>query len=271
MIRGSYYNGFAPRDGMPLYPSLWRGCIGAWAPCLGPTGVVLRDWSGFANHGTLTNMDPPTDWIPSGPMYSLDFDGTDDRVVGAKAMSITGNVSVSAWVKTNSASQIHTIVSNANTANTDSVWGLYVLGNFSNRPSFKVNGNWATIFSGPTISNGVWTHLVAVHKAGVGVDVYINGVPTNWSLAFTPSSTTQAVTIGNENPSGNRNQLNGSVDDIRVYDRLLTSNEVLTLASRRGIAYDLAQFRMPYSEQAGFQAAWALRQRLILGGGGGLG
>ena len=74
ILPASYSNGFAPRDGQPLYPELWRGCVGAWCPSLGPTGLTLRDWSGFGNHGTLTNMDPGTDWVLSGGRYALDFD-----------------------------------------------------------------------------------------------------------------------------------------------------------------------------------------------------
>lgn len=44
------------------YPGLWRGCVGAWAPCLGPTGLTLRDWSGKSNHGVLTSLDAGSCW-----------------------------------------------------------------------------------------------------------------------------------------------------------------------------------------------------------------
>ena len=62
------------------YPELWSGCVGAWAPCLGPTGTRLHDLSRYRNWGTLTNMDAATDWVVSGGRYALDFDGSNDYV-----------------------------------------------------------------------------------------------------------------------------------------------------------------------------------------------
>ena len=61
-------------------PRLWDGVIGAWCPSLGPTGSRFHDFSRYGNWGTLTNMDPPTDWVVDGGQYSLDFDNTNDYV-----------------------------------------------------------------------------------------------------------------------------------------------------------------------------------------------
>jgi len=55
--------------------------VGAWAPSVSQWGgTILRDLSGQGNHGTLTNMDPATDWVTSGGYGALDFDGSDDLV-----------------------------------------------------------------------------------------------------------------------------------------------------------------------------------------------
>ena len=101
IIPASYANGFAPRDGRPLYPEFSHGLIGNWAPCLGPTGLTLRDWSGRANHGTLTNMVPGDDWIVSDGRYSLDFDGSNDFVslpvaIAAATWTIAATINVAA-------------------------------------------------------------------------------------------------------------------------------------------------------------------------------
>ena len=76
---------------MPLYPELWRGCVGAWSPSLGPTGVTLRDWSGYARHFALTNMDAGTDWVASGGRYALDLDGTNDYLLAPTPKSVVVN------------------------------------------------------------------------------------------------------------------------------------------------------------------------------------
>lgn len=77
ILPGRYANGFAPRDGQPLYPELWKGCVGAWNPGLGVTGLTLRDQSGFGRHGTLTN----------GPTWGVS--GKDQVITCVAALSST--------------------------------------------------------------------------------------------------------------------------------------------------------------------------------------
>lgn len=60
-----------------------RGLAGWWLPTPNHRGgTVLRDLTG-RNHGTLTTMDPASDWVvPNrrGSWGALDFDGVSDRV-----------------------------------------------------------------------------------------------------------------------------------------------------------------------------------------------
>ena len=62
-------------------PNLWTGLQALWTPPVTPTGLTWRDQSMHHNHGTLTNMDPATDWVPSPHGWALDFDGSDDHVM----------------------------------------------------------------------------------------------------------------------------------------------------------------------------------------------
>ena len=99
--RPSYKSGFARYAGESMRPGLWKGLVGLWAPMLGPTGVTLGDWSGRRKHGTLTNMDPATDWVP-GPMgRALDFDGSDDYVdvPFGKGLNVGGDYTACYWAK----------------------------------------------------------------------------------------------------------------------------------------------------------------------------
>jgi len=41
-------------------------------------GFTVYDKSGKGNDGTLTNMDPTSDWVTGKYGYGLDFDGVDD-------------------------------------------------------------------------------------------------------------------------------------------------------------------------------------------------
>lgn len=65
------------------YSSLAEGLVfaglGGWN-CVG--SAIFADSSHYGNHGTLTNMDPATDWVWSSELgrWCLDFNGTDNRV-----------------------------------------------------------------------------------------------------------------------------------------------------------------------------------------------
>lgn len=271
MIRGSYYNGFAPRDGMPLYPSLWQGCIGAWAPCLGPTGLTLRDWSAYRNHGTLTNMDPATDWALSGGAHALNFGGSNRYVVIPNSRINTTRGAIWCRFAINTPSSTFPFLMDA--------FGNERYGIFHDAANLYFRAGTGQVSVSRTtwgVSNGVMVTAAVTWFASTLI-AFINGVQVAsgaYSVSGSGIGTGYIGTSSLGSPGGNpgNREFNGVIDEVRFYGIDLNQSAFGLLASRRGIAYDLAPFRMPYSEQvAGFQAAWALRQRLILGGGGGLG
>lgn len=76
-----------------------------WCPSLDTEGngtIILNDLAHNSN-GTLTGMDPVTDWISdtdSGGIRALDFDGSNDYVTGSSiAVQSLSVASVSFWVK----------------------------------------------------------------------------------------------------------------------------------------------------------------------------
>lgn len=56
-----------------------QGLIGLWSMRAG-AGSTLHDASRWQRHGTLTAMDPATDWVVDDNCLALDYDGSDDRV-----------------------------------------------------------------------------------------------------------------------------------------------------------------------------------------------
>src|SRR3990172_4235028 len=68
--------------------TLDNGLVGYWKLDDGSGSTVARDSSRYGNHGTLTAMDPSSDWVANPAHstgsffnpYALDFDGTDDYV-----------------------------------------------------------------------------------------------------------------------------------------------------------------------------------------------
>ena len=253
ILPASYSNGFAPRDGQPLYPGLWRNCVGAWAPGLGPTGLTFRDCSGFGNHGTLTNMDPGTDWVISGGRYALDFDGSDDYVNVPNPAALdfgTGDFTISLWAFMRSTTT--GIIFSRNYFSSFEILstGGYFQGYVSNIASD----------TSATFTLNTWTH-VSLRRANGVSRMTLNG--NNNRPTF---SATASVSNGSDVHIGKRPGLagfspNAIMDDFRVYNRRISDSENILLARRRGIAYELAPRRRASVQVAAFNR----RRRLLVG------
>lgn len=233
-IRGSYHSGFAPRDFEPAYPSLWKGCIGAWCPSLGPTGTILRDWSGRQLHGTLTNATMSTVWANSGE-YSLLLDGSDDlaSIAHTSALNVTTSLTMSAWVNTTDSSHEYVFAKHD-----DSFFlakGVLTSGRAGVNLAGTTPGTW--LESTVNIDDGLWHHLCATYDSAT-FRLYVDGLLNN-SRAETGSVSTGTAAL----QLGSRSSLynwTGRLDDLRLYNRSLHPAEISLLYSGgrgRGIAY----------------------------------
>ena len=97
--RPSYTQGFARRKAEAAYPGLWDGLVFNWHGPLGPTGLKAKDTSGYGNDGTLTNMEPDTDWLSTSLGPALDFGGTDEYIA-LTSFVLQPYFSVQVWYKT---------------------------------------------------------------------------------------------------------------------------------------------------------------------------
>jgi hypothetical protein len=278
ILPASYANGFAPRDGSPLYPELWRGCVGAWNPGLGPTGLTLRDWGPYRNHGTLTNMDAAGDWILSEGRYSLDFDGSNDYVEAGAVGLPTGAAdrTITAWVWLNAqvVSGVTAIVDLTRSSGQGFIFSVggnsgSENGSFTDGVNFANNLFWPN--GGFMEPAGVWTFR-AITLQGSAYSIVsrqLNGpfrVRTSGTFAVAINTNTNGVYFGARKGFATGNQ---KLTDIRIYNRALSINELQTLSLRPGIAYELATRRRSSVAVAagGFNAAWIPRRSLVIGGG----
>jgi hypothetical protein len=263
ILPASYQNGFAPRDGQPLYPSLWRGCVFAAAPCLGPTGLTLRNQSGLGNNGTLTNG--PT-FAASQGRYAMNFDGVDDYVdAGTQLPAMTSTMSISFWINTLNIGGSRAI---ACQAISNSACNFTITYGFSTGAGKM---NWWNDFSGiavdstSTINSGAWRHVVGVRTGSTGnwtITWFIDGrKDASGSLASNPQNpSTPNFTIGRFGAFSGY-YVNATLDDVRIYNRALSPDEIRTLATRRGIAYEMAPRR-----RSSVQVTTNRRRRIIIGG-----
>ena len=241
------------------YPELWDGVVGAWAPCLGPTGSRLHDMSRRSNWGTLTNMDNATDWVVSNGQYALRFDGTAKRVA---MLDLPSNVfslgfTMSCWVR------------NLTTPNFDGSpfsHGETMIWINGGKAIAYWNGIRAT--SATTVTSVASWAMLTIRWTGSVAEVYYNGrIDGSNATAIAPVSVPNIFFIGMYAVSPLRN-VAGDIDDCAIWNRALSPNQIRQLCQLgRGGMYQRRRRSRIYIPQAGFQAAWARRQSQIIGGG----
>lgn len=79
-------------------------------------------------------------------------------------------------------------------------------------------------------ASGTW-RFVAMTYDGVTVQLYVDGVPAvSGAVSAAPVDSDQPVRIGLENiGSGDLNYLYGAIDDVRIYHRTLTADDIREL------------------------------------------
>ena len=181
-------------------------------------GTTAQDASGNGNHGTLMNMATETCWVGGKIGKALEFDGSDDYVdCGDDAsLDITDEITIEAWV--NPTSGTGYIISKNIDSATDNQYAIYWDGDQvmyypSGTPISAVN----------SVPTGAWTHIVFTRTGTTG-QFYINGVASGSPAACTMYSRATSVNIGRRKP-GNF-YFNGSIDDVAIYARALSANEV---------------------------------------------
>jgi hypothetical protein len=214
--------------------------IAAWIPSRDDAGngtTTLTDLVG-SNDGTLTNMDPATDWVAdtdAGGVRALDFDGVNDTTVHDRLILPSNVFSISTWVKPVSVSGVRMLVAQYGSTTFDRGWYLAVI---SGAVRFLVSPNGGLIpwGQGGTVSTGSWQHIVSV-STGSAFKIYIDGNPVTTSLTGTYPSTifNSSVDFQIGARHGTDSPYSGLQDDARVFDQALDATDVADLyAAGRG-------------------------------------
>ncbi|MHC4388342.1 MAG: LamG-like jellyroll fold domain-containing protein [Planctomycetota bacterium] len=191
-------------------------------------GITAAD-SVSDNNGTLYGE---PNWV-TGQVgtYALDFNGTSDYVdVGDQDDLDFGeeaDFTVSAWFKTSSSSA-QMIVNKRAKGQTDG-YDVYVQ---SGNIFARLGDGTTTVTaqsSGQSFANGSWHHAVVVYDRSDKITVYVDKVVKAASTSISglgDTDTTQVFTIGDRNDVGWHAYFNGEIDDVIVFDRCLTAEEV---------------------------------------------
>lgn len=222
-------------------PVFHSGLVGYWNFDVGVGGTTAYDMSGQGTNGTLTNMEA-TDWVDGtdGQRRALDLDGDNEFVdlgsIGASSpLRLNGSAATfTFWFKHDQfGDTFQRVIDKSDGASASNGYAIWVGAQDGTTRGLgaSVNGaNWRT--DNVEYEFGVWTHGAIVVTAAGEISAYVNGEPAPGAF-YTGSATpfpdaTTNMRIGSWNHSTNR-EFDGSLDDVRVYNRALTASEISRL------------------------------------------
>jgi hypothetical protein len=198
---------------------LWGGLLAYYTADSTP-----NDATGNGYDGTLVNGATYGSGIIN---QGFSLDGVNDYIsisptLGTSFSSPTSPHSYSAWIYKTGSSQRFIIQNGKNDMGTSMVvtsggnLGLFYRGGFS------------VVASSGFITLNSWIHCVVTYDGSGNVEFYTNGVSAgSGSISWTDGIGTCNTYIGTY--LGTSNYFNGEIDEVGVWDRVLTSTEVTEL------------------------------------------
>ena len=175
------------------------------------------DASGNGNNGTLVGFNIATGTVQGNMGQALKFNGTNQKInLTSDPIGTSTNVTICGWIKTVNANNRSAMVGNSKFR-----FGLY-----ASNSRLELSNNSTQIFSlQNSISANVWEDICAVRSASTTGIIYINGIQNTSGSLDSPVAGT-GIAIGYSSQDG---YFNGSIDDVRIYKRVLSATEVKQL------------------------------------------
>jgi Concanavalin A-like lectin/glucanases superfamily len=222
-------------DGNTVKGGVWsfttNSFIGWWK--LNETdGNTAYDSAGGHN-GTLVNG--PV-WTTGEIDGALSFDGVDDYVEIPDAnLNLTSQVTISAWINSKSRTARQAIVGQWNSADSPAKQSVLLdaRGDVDQRFCLSLSGNGTdatkyTVYSKQRFLPGTWYHVVGTYDGSM-MKIYVNGQIENSTPAAGNIFVSNTEWIIGAINSGTDAFFAGIIDDVRIYNRTLSADEVTQL------------------------------------------
>jgi hypothetical protein len=218
------------QDSIPSW--LTNGLVGYW-----PLNGNANDESGNGNNGIVNGATLTTDRFGNN-WKAYNFDGLNNviNIPTNQTLVIQNNITISAWIKRKNPSNLlpEGIFGPATYLPTTPGYYLRII---NKKVDLGISLPYTEGFSATTIDSSHWYNVVGVYNNN-SIKIYISGVMDNETFAgpdlLDNWSSTNFLTIGREKDYGtpiNLHSFDGSLDDIRIYNRALSASEVLYLAA----------------------------------------
>jgi len=204
------------------------GLVGSWNMDEG-TGTTIYDGSDEGNNGAIHGAK----WGKGKEGSALQFDGTDDYVDcgNDESLNITDAITIEAWVKLNCplSSMPATYPGYYGVTDKFAFWWSKTNGtlDFKWKDNLEVWHN--TRNNSFTFSENIWYHLVFTYD-GEYARGYVDGVEIiNENYVGSMLSSNYSIRIGKAD-----NPFNGTIDEVRIYNRTLSAEEIRYHYNRGG-------------------------------------
>ena len=214
------------------------GLVGSWHFNEG-SGSAVSDASGNGNNGIYSGSG--SHWTTEGKFGNGGtFNGSNDYVwvSNSTSLNITSNsITVSAWIK-HSTSPWHSICDGIVQHE-----GQYALQINNGQPTFYVNtgAGWVSARWTNTLSLDIWYHITGVYD-GFSVKMWVDGIErASTNNTGNLASSTSAIFLGSA--TGGAYSFNGTIDEVRIYNRALSPNEIQLHYTANKARLDYADIR----------------------------
>lgn len=237
-------SGIAKKPVWPFQPnrrsSQFKGLY-AWWPISQPKAKTVYELQrGF--HATIPYSDPEENWVTTdartGGGYSLNFNGSlDERANTGTVPTLGFPITITAWIKPTNESGW--IISHGDGTENDIGWRVGI--DMNSFLVFELGGVGAYTFQQLTLNK--WQFVSVTVDADNGTAIgYVDMVPATQAIGAMSGSPNQ-FQIGGWGEFNNGNW-RGGLDDIRIYNRVLTASELGSIYNAQ-TRYELYQSQSP--------------------------
>ncbi|WP_406662141.1 LamG-like jellyroll fold domain-containing protein [Methanolobus sp. ZRKC3] len=221
-ITGSGSNNGNTTPPQPPGPSIPGDQI-AWWKLNENTGTLASDSIG-SHDGTINSAS----WTTGINSSALNFDGSTSYVQVNERIISGYPFTISAWVKTTDSGSDQAIANIADSSHNKKYYGIYV--DSSGKASLMARKTQEKRIIGSTINDGNWHHVVGVFTSANDRTLYVDGLINGTDTATVNFDVNvDRWAFGRWTDSTPSNYFDGSIDEVKLWDRALNATEVQQL------------------------------------------
>ena len=191
-----------------------NGLVGWW-----PFNGNANDESGNGNNGTVSGATLTADRNGvANQAYS--FDGVDDYI--SILRNYQGSFTTSIWFNSNGNSQYKPLIDAF-----DVNWEIQIMNSFLAYVSFDNSSNLQVFNSSVLITNNNWNNLICTYNSNI-LNFYLNGTQIDQFTVNTLPINSGNYFLG-ASQTGSDQYFEGKLDDIGIWNRALTPQEITNL------------------------------------------